>query len=205
MADLTQSKSIIIAHQAVTNPESAEGSAVDVRSALDCLIVCRHAYVEAADPGGVEPEFHVMASLDQTASPPADSWFKVASFKATDPGAAPATEAMTASEPVAEKVLAVSSTTGFAPGDEIYIRDTGTEADSEWHTVDRVVTNTSVDIFGGLVAAKDASDVIWGSAQAFRVAIPGNVGHVNVHYSNEGTSAPDTAVLVECLVNTDIE
>lgn len=147
-----------------------------------------------------------MGSLDQTASPPADSWFKIVpSFKATDPGAAPATEAMTATEPVAETSLACASTTGFAPGNEIYVRDTTTEADSEWQQVDKVVTNTSIDIVEGLVTQKDSADVIWGSAQAFRIAIPGNVGHVNVYYSNEGTSAPNTAVLVEALVNTDIE
>lgn len=205
MADLTQSKSTIIAHQAVTNPESAKGSAVDVRAALDALIIMRHAYIEAVDPGGIEPTFHVMASLDQTASPPADSWFKIVSFKATDPGAAPATEAMTATEPAAETVMAVASTTGFAAGDEIYIRDTTTEADSEWHVVDKIVTNTSVDIVEGLVNQKDSADIIWGSAQTFRLAVPGNIGHINVYYSNEGSSAPNTAVLVEALVNTDIE
>lgn len=205
MADFTQSKSAIIAHQAVTNPESVKGSAVDVRTAIDCLIVCRHAYIEAVDPGGIEPEFHIMATLDQTATPPADSWFKVVSFKATDPGAAPATEAMTATEPIAETVMAVASTTGFAAGNEIYIQDTTTEADSEWHQVDKVVSNTSIDIVEGLVAAKDNADVIWGSAQAFRVSIPGNVGWVNVYYSNEGASAPNTAVQVDALVNTDVE
>lgn len=204
MADLTQSKSTIIAHQAVTNPASVKGSAVDVRASLGCKIVMRHAYIEAVDPGGIEPEFHVMASDDQTASPPSDSWYKVVSFKATDPGAAPATEAMTATEPIAETVLACSSTTGFAAGDEVYVRDTTTEADSEWHQVSRVVTNTSVDLVEGLVTQKDSSDIIWGSAQTFRVSL-GSVGHVNVYYSNEGSSAPNTAVYAEVLVDTDIE
>lgn len=205
MADFTQSKSAIIAHQAVTNPESIKGSSVDVRTAIDCLIVMRHAYIEAVDPGGIEPEFHVMASLDQSDTPPADSWFKVVSFKATDPGAAPATEALTATEPIGETSMACASTTGFAAGNEVYVRDTTTEADSEWHVVDKVVTNTSIDLFEGLVTQKDSSDIIWGSAQTFRVPIPGNVGHVKVYYSNEGASAPNTAVQVDVLVNTDFE
>jgi len=205
VADYTQTKSTILAHQAVTNPESVKGTAVDVRTALDCMVVCRHAYIEEVDPGGLEPEFHVMASLDQTATPPADSWFKVVTFKATDPGAAPATEALTATEPVGEVVMAVASTTGFAAGNEIYIRDTGTEADSEWSTVDKIVTNTSIDLFEGLVNQKDSADIIWGSAQTFRMPIPGAVGHVNVYYSNEGASGVDSAILAEVLVNTDIE
>lgn len=206
MADYTQSKSTIITHQAVTNPESIEGTPLDVRAALSCVITCRHAYIEAVDPGGIEPEFHVMASLDQTSSPPDDSWFRVASFKATDPGAAPATENMTATEPTAETVLAVASTTGFVAGNEIYVRDTTTEADSEWHLVDRIVSNASIDIFMGLVNQKDSADIIWGSAQTFRVPLDlSGIGHIVVHYSNEGSSAPNTAVLVEVLVATDLE
>lgn len=205
MADFTQTKSTIIAHQGVTNPGSVEGSPVDVRAALSLKITLRHAYVEAVDPGGIEPEFHVMASDDQTASPPDESWYKVKTLKATDPGAAPATEAMTATEPIAETVLAVASTTGFSAGDDIYVQDAGTEADSEWHLVQQIVANTSVDIFMGLTAAKDSADFLWGSAQTFKVPLNGDIGHVVVHYSNEGASAPNTAVFVEVVVNTAIE
>lgn len=204
MADYTQVKSTIISHQKVTNPESIKGSAVDVRTALGGTVYMRHAYVEAVDPGGIEPEFHIMGSYDQTATPPADSWFKLHSQKATDPGAAPATEAMTATEPVTETALAVASTTGFVAGNEIYVQDTTTEADSEWHQVDKVVTNTSIDIVEGLVTQKDSADVIWGSAQTFKFPF-GSLGHINVYYSNEGASAPNTAVLVEVLVDTDLE
>lgn len=203
MVDFTQSKSTIIAHQAITNPESVEGSAVSVASSLSGLIICRHAYIEAVDPGGIEPEFHIMGSLDASGD---EAWFKIASFKATDPGAAPATEGLSGSESIGDTVLEVASTTGFAAGDEIYIRDTTTEADSEWHLVDRIVSNTSIDIFMGLTNAKDSSDVIWGSAQTFRIPLSfDGLSRVNVHYSNEGSSAPNTAVLVEILQATDIE
>jgi len=113
---------------------------------------------------------------------------------------------MTATEPTAETVLAVSSTTGFAAGDDIYVQDAGTEADSEWHKVDRIVSNTSVDIFMGLTNGKDSSDVLWGSAQVFRVPLSfDGLSRIIVHYSNEGSSAPNTAVLVEVMMSTDIE
>lgn len=203
MADYTQSKSVIIAHQAVTNPESVTGSAVSVASSLSGTIVCRHAYIEALDPGGIEPSFHIMGSHDASGD---DAWFEILELTCVDPGAAPATEAMTATEPIGETVLAVASTSGFAAGDNIYVQDTVTEADSEWHKVDRVVTNTSVDIYNGLVAQKDSSDVLWGSAQAFAVSLSfQGFSRINVYYSNEGSSAPNTAVLVELLQSTDIE
>lgn len=206
MADYTQTQNTIISHQNVTNPESVEGTAVDVRAALSALVIVRHAYREAVDPGGAEPEIHIMASLDQTASPPDESWFKVLTLKATDPGATVATEAMTATEPTGETVLAVANTTGFAAGDEIYVEDTGTPADSEWHLVDRIVSNTSVDIFMGLTNAKDSSDVLWGSAQTFRVPLDlSGIGHITAHYSNEATAGTpaNTAIFVEALVATD--
>lgn len=203
MADFTQSKSTIISHQAVTNPESVEGSAVSVAASISGVVICKHAYIEAVDPGGIEPSFHVMGSIDASGD---DAWFPIVTLKCTDPGAAPATEAMTATEPIAETVLAVASTTGFAAGDDIYIRDTTTEADSEWHKVDRIVTNTSVDIFMGLANQKDSADILWGSAQVFRVPLDlSGLSRVTVHYSNEGTSAPNTAVLVEINQATDIE
>lgn len=203
MADFTQAKSTIIAHQGVTNPASVEGSAVSVAASLSGLIICRHAYIEAVDPGGIEPEFHIMGSVDASGD---DAWFKILSLKATDPGAAPATEAMTATEPIGEKVLAVSSTTGFVAGSDVYVRDVNTETDSEWHIVEQIVSNTSIDIFTGLVVQKDSSDIIWGSAQTFRTALDfSGLSRINVHYSNEGSSAPNTAVLVEILQATDIE
>ena len=203
MADFTQSKSTIISHQAVTNPQSVEGTAVSVAASLSGLIVCKHAYIEAVDPGGIEPSFHIMGSVDGSGD---ENWFPIVTLKATDPGAAPATEAMTATEGVGETVLACASTTGFAVGDDIYVQDAGTEADSEWHKVDLIVTNTSVDIFMGLTNAKDSSDFLWGSAQIFRIPLDfSGLSRVIVHYSNEGASAPNTAVLVELLQATDLE
>lgn len=203
MADITQAKWTIISHQGVTNAASVEGTPVAVADAISALVTMYHAYVEAVDPGGIEPEFHVMGSYETSGD---ENWFHIATFKCVDPGAAPVTEPMTATEPTGETVLAVTNTTGFASGDLIYVQDAGTEADSEWHLVQRIVSNTSIDIFLGLTNQKDSSDVIWGSAQQFRCSV--NCAHLKrlvCHYSNEGSSAPNTAVLVEAMVATDVE
>ena len=203
MADFTQVKSPIISHQAVSNPNSIEGTAVAVADALSCVIHIRHAYIEAVDPGGIEPSFHVLTSEETSGD---EAWDHLLELTCKDPGAAPATEAMTATEPVAETVLACASTTGFAAKDQIYVQDAGTEADSEWHLVDKIVSNTSVDIFMGLTNEKDSSDFLWGSAQKFRVPLEcGGIKRVIVHYSNEGASAPDTAIEVTVTVATDLE
>jgi len=60
MADLTQAKSTVISHQSVTNPQSVEGTAVSVASYLSGMVVCKHAYIEAVDPGGIEPSLSLI-------------------------------------------------------------------------------------------------------------------------------------------------
>ena len=203
MADLTQAKSTILTHQAVTNPESVQGTEASVAASLSGMIICRHAYIESGDPGGIEPTFHIMGSIDAAGD---DGWFKILSLKATDPGGVVATEPMTATEPIGEKSLACALTAGFAAGNEIYVRDTTTETDSEWHIVDNIINNLSINIFTGLAVQKDAADIIWGSAQTFRVPLDfSGLSRVNVYYSNEGVFSMNTAVLVELLQATDIE
>ena len=198
MADFTQAKSTTLSHQAVTHPNSIEGTEVNVATFLECLVVMKHALIEATantNPG----TFRIFGSLDASGD---DAWFHIMDIDVTT--ATAATEAMTATEPIAETVLAVASTTGFVAKDNIYVQDTSVEADSEWHTIDKIVANTSIDIMLGLTTQKDSADVIWGSAQTFKFPF-GSLGHINVYYSNEGASAPNTAVLVEVLVDTDLE
>lgn len=200
MADFTQSKSTLISHQAVTHPDSIEGTAVSVATALECLIVCWHALVEATantNPG----KFRIFGSLDAADD---ENWFHITDIEVTT--ATAATENMTATEPAGETVLAVASTTGFAAGDNIYVQDAGTLADSEWHTIDKIVANTSIDIMMGLTNQKDSADVIWGSAQQFRVALNcAGLSRIRCDFSHEGATGANCHVKAEVVVATDIE
>ena len=203
MADFTQAKSTIISHQAVTNPASVEGTAVSVAASISGLIICRHAYVESVDSTDDTPVFDVMGSVDASGD---EGWFKIVSFKCVDTTATIITEAMTATEPTAETSLACASTTGFNSGDEIYVQDASVVTDGEWHLIESVVANTSVEIFYGLTTGKDSADVMWGHAQTFRISLDlSGLSRVNVVYRNEFATGTNTHVLVELLQSTDIE
>ena len=199
MADYTQSKSTTIAHAAVTHPESIEGTSVDVATFLSCMVVMWHALIEATantNPG----KFRVFGSLDSSGN---DAWFHIVDFEVTN--ATAATEAMTATEPIGEKVLACASTTGFTAATNIYVQDASVETDSEWHPVDKIVTNTSVDIMEGLVTQKDSADFLWSDAQHFKATLNcAHLSRVRVDFSHEGATGANCVVKAEVKSATDI-
>lgn len=152
---------IILSHQAVTHPNTVAGSAQDVSTKFAATIAMFHAIVEATantNPGTFYVQISMSASGDE-------DWVTTHKFMATD--STPDTEAMTATEPSGETVLAVASTTGFVAEDQLYIQDTGTLADSEWALCQEIVANVSINLIDGLTNGKDSSDVIWNDAEIF--------------------------------------
>jgi len=176
----------VLAHQAATHPTTIVGSAIDCRTKRAATIFLYHGYVEATadtNPGS----FKVQVRPDAGDGTATEHWITVATLTAK--GTTPDTEAMTATEPVAETVMAVASTTGFAVGDELYIQDTGTLADSEWATERTQVTNTSITLEDGLTNQKDSSDVIWNDASRFVVSLNlESVESFRVIWSHEGAT-----------------
>lgn len=179
----------ILSHQAVTHPDTVVGSAQDVSSKLAATIICFHASVEAtanSNPGS----FYVQVSGSSSGD---EDWATVAVFTAIISTAD--TEAMTATEPSSETVLAVASTTGFVAGDNLYIQDTGTLADSEWAKCQQIVTNTSIDLIDGLTNGKDSSDVIWNDADVFVCQLDlTSVYRVRVVFQHEGATGANVHV-----------
>ncbi len=203
MADNTQAKSTLIAHALVTHPNSIEGTPVSVATFLDGEITMWHALVEATantNPG----TFRIFTSMDAAGD---DAWVHKLDIDMTID--TPATEDFTASEAAGEKVLAVASTTGFAAKDNIYAKDVNVLAQSEWHTVDKIVSNTSIDIMIGLEFQKDApgtDDIIWGSAQQFTVPWSfSGISRIRVDFSHEGTTGANAHVKAEITAVTDFE
>jgi hypothetical protein len=132
------------------------------------MVFLFHGYVEATadtNPG----KFLVQVRPDAGDGTATEHWVTLAEFTAR--GTTPDTEAMTATEPVAETVLACASTAGFAVEDELYIQDAGTLADSEWAKLRTLTTNTSITLIDGLTTQKDSSDVIWNDASKWAVSI----------------------------------
>ncbi|KKL47842.1 hypothetical protein LCGC14_2331480, partial [marine sediment metagenome] len=100
MTDLTQSKSTIISHQSMPHPGLLEGTPVAVASYLSGAITIRIASIEAiANATGVMA--WVMGSFDASGD---DAWFMLERFRGST--VVPETEALTATEPVAETVIA---------------------------------------------------------------------------------------------------
>jgi hypothetical protein len=213
MADYTTSgPTSVLAHAVVIHPDSREGSPHSLTAGyLAAVITMWHAFVEAAantNPG----RFSIYGAYGADA----DDWIHLADFEVTT--ATPGTEAMTATEPAGEKVLACASTTGFTARNNIYVQDTnagsptGTtgalgspETLSEWHRVDKIVSNTSVDIMVGLANQKDSSDVLWTDAEYFKFNVPPGYSRVRVDFSHEGAAGANVHVKAEIIEITDIE
>lgn len=179
----------VLTHQAITHPDTVKGSAQDVSTKIAATVICFHASVEATantNPG----TFLVQASGSSSGD---EDWATIAQFTAQATTAD--TEALTATEPAGETVLAVAATAGFVAGDYVYIQDTGTLADSEWGRLQEIVTNTSLNLIDGLTNGKDASDVAWNDAEIFVTQIDlSAVGRLRVVFQHEGATGADCHV-----------
>lgn len=173
----------VISHQAITHPDTVKSSAIDVSTKLAATLFLFWASVEAAANTNAG-SFLIFASA---ASSGDEDWTLIR--RVITPGGTAATEAMTATEPVAETVLACASTTGFAAGDVLYVQDTGTLADSEWNWCQEIVTNTSINLLWGLTNQKDNADVIWNAAMVAAVELDlSAISRLMVVFQHEGAT-----------------
>jgi hypothetical protein len=189
MATITKSYVLALAHQAVTHPATIVGSALDVSTKLGITLLLFHASVEAVantNPGKFLVQISGAASGNE-------DWVTIHEFNATVSTAD--TEAMTATEPIGEKALAVAATAGFVANDILYIQDAGAIADSEWGRCREIVTDTTIDLVDGLTNQKDSSDVIWNDADMFTCQLDlTSVGRVRVVFQHEGATGANCHV-----------
>jgi hypothetical protein len=189
MATITKTPgAAVLAHQAITHPETVKGSAQDVSTKLAATIVMYHSSVEATANTNAG-SFHVQVSPSSSGD---EDWATIAQFTATVSTAD--TEAMTATEPISETVLACASTTGFVAGDRLYIQNT-TVADSEWALCQEIVSNTSVNLVDGLTNQQTNMSVIWNDADVFVCQIDLTaVSRVRVIFHHEGATGANCHV-----------
>lgn len=83
-------------------------------------------------------------------------WWPKATF--TSKIAAVTSQAVSGTCSSGQNVVAMSSTTGMTVGDIVYI-DNGTIANSEWHRIKVVTSNTSITLEDNLVSAQTGSTV----------------------------------------------
>lgn len=200
MASPSKSLTSIISHQAVTHPATVKSSVLNVATVFQATLWLFAAFVEAA--ANTNPAKWYIQGSAQTSGD--EDWVRLATIEISETGT-PATEALTATEPSAETVLAVASTTGFAARDEIYVQDAGTLIDSEWAELQKIATNVSVTLIDGLTNGKDSSDFIWGSAQ--RDAPTFNVEsykRIRVVFSHEGAAGANMHIKVDAVEEDSI-
>ena len=182
----------VLAHQAATHPVTIVGSAIDCRTKIAATLFIYHAYVEATADTNFG-KFMVQVRPDAGDGSVLEHWITVAELVPV--GGTADTEAMTATEPAGETVLACASTTGFAVGDELYIQDTTTLADSEWGTLASFVTNTSITLIDGLTTQKDSADVIWNDARKWVVPLDlTSIESFRVVWTHGGTTGANSHV-----------
>lgn len=148
-------------------------------------ITLLHAYVEATadtNPG----KFLVQVRPDAGDGTVNEHWATVQEF--TVKGTTPDTEAMTATEPAGETVLACASTTGFAVEDLLYIQHT-TLASSEWAKLRTFAANVSITLIDGLTTQQDNTSVIWNDASVFVCGLNLNANEAfRVVWTHEGAT-----------------
>lgn len=180
----------ILTHQLVTHPATAKGDAQDVSTKLAAKLFLFHAAVESGVANTNPGRFLVQTSASATGN---ENWVTEYEFDATISTAD--TEAMDAAEPSGETALAVSSTTGFAAYDKLYIQDVTTLANSEWALCRKIVTDTTIDLVDGLTNAKAINDVIWNDADIFTCVLDLTaVTRLRVIFMHEGAAGANCHV-----------
>lgn len=183
----------IIAHQAITHPNSVVGSAIDVLDKSAIAILLFHASVQATtntNPG----VFLIQISGSSSGN---EDWVTIQEYTATISLAD--REVITAIEPIGETILVVSSISGFDDKDKLYIQDTGTLLDSEWALCQRIVSGppNSINLVDGLTNAKDASDVIWNDADTWIYQVDlTTITRIRVLFIHEGFAGADCHIKV---------
>lgn len=201
MADYTKVHTNLIVHQAITHPGVIKGSAVDVKDALEMGVYIHHASVETNTPtAGELPEFHLEANPFASGD---EGWDVLPGGKYTFSGTAPLSEALTATEPVAETVMAVASTADFALNERVYIKD-ATVVDGEWHRINTLVASTSYTLKDGLLNEK-VTETMYNQAEQFYASYSlGGIARVRGWYMNRPVTGNNTILRVDLIITTEI-
>lgn len=187
----------ILTHQAVIHPNSVVGTTQDVTDIKAAIIVLFHASIEVATANTNPGKFLVQVLGYGDGN---EHWATIYEFDATISTAD--SEAMIATEPIGETVLAVANTGGFTSLDKLYIQDTGTLLNSEWALCDSIIGGASINLIDGLTTAKDNADIIWNDADIFTCQLDlRSIGSIRVLFIHQGTAGAN--VHIQGLMNID--
>ena len=180
---------MVLAHQAAAHPVTIVGPSIATLTKRAVTIFMYHGYIEAGaddDPG----KFKVQVRPDAGDGSVNEHWITVAEFLAK--GTTPADEDPDETEPIGEKVIAVTLTAGFVAEDLLYFHHS-TLANSEWAECQQIVTDTSIDLIDGLTNEQTAAaTTIFNDASKFVCALNLNANEsYRVIWSHEGGTGMD--------------
>jgi len=166
MADYTQSEETFLSQQAITHPANVVGSAQNVAGYLDGIVNVWLAKTETtANATGLAVKVQGCAEAS------GDNWQDIYEFTGTTDAAETEELSDAAGEAAGTSVLAVASTSNLAVGDLIYVQDDDNLAQSEFHEIASVVTNTSVTVVDDLTYDKVQNDTIFDHVERFSVYV----------------------------------
>lgn len=202
MANFTQSNITLLSHQLLTHAAdgvSIKGSATSVASNIRGMVYVYHANVETtAQVNGAR--YKLQGTWNASGD---EDWATLVEFVSNT--TAVVTEDLNAVEPVAETVMAVTSTADFAPGDIVYIDDATATADGEWVEIASLVTNTTYTLVDGLTNAKAIGDDMYGPAEIFTALVDlSGISRVRMLVQLEGATGANIHLKAHMIAATDI-
>lgn len=204
---------VLLAHQAVSNPATVVGAAVVVPNiTVDPDTMTQHrvdqirieAYHAFNAVGANTNPQSILIQTSISVSGTAD-WVTVVEFVPST--GTTVSEVLTATEPQDETSIAMADASKFAAGGLVYIRDT-VATDSEWAFVQEVDTTPAefTILVDGLTTAHAlTTSAMFDLAEKFvaQISVKG-VERIRCVYMNEGGTANNTHVQVEyVLITTD--
>lgn len=200
MADYTQAAvDTLLAHQAITHPDTIVGSAFSVATNLFATAWIQIGRVETTTP--VEITIKIQGTPEAAGN---EDWQDIIVWETNITAAD--NETLSGAEAPGSTSLGVAATAGFEVGQYIYIQDTGTLADSEWAEIHEVVANTSLEILDGLTNAKDNADIVYNEAERFKLQIDcSGLSRVRAVIVNEAATGPNIHVIGKLLRVTAFE
>jgi hypothetical protein len=200
MADYTQSATqSLLAHQEITHPANVIGAAVDCTTWLSVQVSFWVANIETT-ANATGAGLIIQGSSEASGN----DWFDLVRF--TGSTTAAVTQALTATEPIGETVLAIAATASFLVGSIIYIKDETSAATSEWGEVVKVINNTSITMMDGLLVEKVANDDVYTQAQRFSALILcDGLKRIRACVVHQAATGSDLRVYAVAVAATDIE
>ena len=200
MADYTQSATQnLLAHQAVVLGANVVGTAVDCTTWLMAQITAYLGKIETT-ANATGPAVIIQGSIETAGN----DWVDILRFTGTTTAAV--TQALTATEPIAETVIAIATTANFLVGSFIYIKDETGVDESEWGEVVDLTTDTNITLMDGLLVQKVADDDVYTQAERFSVLVEcGGFKRLRACFVHQAATGSAMRVKVTAVGATDIE